>query len=49
MLAQTWAQRAVRLTLVQQVATTYINCARSTGSLEIAQRDPEDCGRNRWT
>ncbi|HVG27906.1 MAG TPA: efflux transporter outer membrane subunit, partial [Acidobacteriaceae bacterium] len=38
LLAQTWAQRAVRLTLVQQVATTYFQLRALDRQLEIAQQ-----------
>jgi multidrug efflux system outer membrane protein len=37
LLAQNWAQRAVRLTLVQQVATTYIQLRALDAQLEIAR------------
>jgi multidrug efflux system outer membrane protein len=35
LLAQTWAQRAIRLTLVQQVATAYLQIRALDGQLEI--------------
>lgn len=38
LLAQTWAQRAVRLTLVQQVATTYIQLRALDRQLEITKQ-----------
>ena len=38
MLAQTWAQRAVRLSLVQQVATTYFQLRTLDQQLAIAQQ-----------
>lgn len=38
MLAQSWAQRAVRMSLVQQVATTYIQLRALDRQLEIAQQ-----------
>ncbi len=38
MLAQTWAQRAVRMSLVQQVTTTYIELRALDRQLEIAQQ-----------
>ena len=38
LLAQTWAQRAVRLSLVQQVATTYIQLRTLDRQLEITKR-----------
>jgi outer membrane protein, multidrug efflux system len=38
LLAQTWAQRAVRLTLVQQVATTYIELRALDRQLEITKQ-----------
>jgi multidrug efflux system outer membrane protein len=37
LLAQTWAQRAVRLTLVQQVATTYLQLRALDRQLEITK------------
>ena len=37
LLAQTWAQRAVRLTLVQQVATTYIQLRALDRQLEVTR------------
>ncbi len=37
LLAQTWAQRAVRLTLVQQVATSYLQLRALDQQLQIAQ------------
>lgn len=37
LLAQTWAQRAVRMTLVQEVATTYIELRALDRQLEITQ------------
>jgi outer membrane protein, multidrug efflux system len=37
LLAQTWAQRAVRMTLVQQVATAYFQLRALDRQLEIAQ------------
>ena len=37
LLAQTWAQRAVRMTLVQQVATSYINLRALDRQLEITR------------
>jgi multidrug efflux system outer membrane protein len=37
LLAQTWAQRAIRLTLVQQVATTYLQIRALDAQLEITQ------------
>ncbi|MGD0359748.1 MAG: efflux transporter outer membrane subunit [Bryobacteraceae bacterium] len=37
LLAQTWAQRAVRLSIVQQVATTYIELRALDWQLEIAR------------
>jgi outer membrane protein, multidrug efflux system len=37
LLAQTWAQRAVRLTLVQQVATTYLQLRALDRQLEITR------------
>ncbi len=38
LLAQTWAQRAVRLTLVQNVATTYLQLRALDRQLEIAKQ-----------
>ena len=38
LLAQTWAQRAVRLTLVQQVATTYLQLRALDRQLEITKQ-----------
>jgi multidrug efflux system outer membrane protein len=38
LLAQTWAQRAVRMTLVQQVATTYIQLRALDRQLEITKQ-----------
>ena len=38
LLAQTWAQRAVRLTLVQEVATTYIQLRALDLEVEITRR-----------
>lgn len=38
LLAQTWAQRAVRLTLVQQVATTYLQLRALDRQLEITRQ-----------
>ncbi len=38
LLAQTWAQRAVRLTLVQEVATTYIQLRALDLQVEITRR-----------
>ncbi len=38
LLAQTWAQRAVRLTLVQQVATTYLQLRALDQQLEITRQ-----------
>ena len=38
LLAQTWAQRAVRLSLVQQVATTYLQLRALDAQLAIAQQ-----------
>jgi multidrug efflux system outer membrane protein len=38
LLAQTWAQRAVRLTLIQQVATTYIQLRTLDQQLEITKQ-----------
>ena len=38
LLAQVWAQRAVRLTLVEQVATTYLQLRALDGQLAIAQQ-----------
>ena len=38
LLAQTWAQRAVRMTLVQQVATTYIQLRALDTQLEITKQ-----------
>ncbi len=38
MLAQTWAQRAVRMTLVAQVATTYIQLRALDRQLDIAKQ-----------
>ncbi len=38
MLAQAWAQRAVRMSLVEQVATTYIQLRALDRQLEIAQQ-----------
>ena len=38
LLAQTWAQRAVRLTLVQQVATTYLQLRALDQQLEITKQ-----------
>ena len=38
LLAQTWAQRAVRLTLVQQVATTYIQLRALDRQVEITRQ-----------
>ena len=38
LLAQTWAQRAVRLTLVQQVATTYIQLRALDREVEVTQQ-----------
>jgi len=38
MLAQTWAQRAVRMSLITQVATTYIELRALDRQLEIAQQ-----------
>ena len=38
LLAQTWAQRAVRLSLVQQVATTYIQLRALDRQLEITRQ-----------
>jgi multidrug efflux system outer membrane protein len=37
LLAQTWAQRAIRLTLVQQVATTYLQIRALDSQLEITK------------
>lgn len=37
LLAQTWAQRAIRLTLVQQVATAYLQLRALDAQLEITQ------------
>jgi multidrug efflux system outer membrane protein len=37
LLAQTWAQRAIRLTLVQQVATTYLQIRALDRQLEITK------------
>jgi multidrug efflux system outer membrane protein len=37
LLAQTWAQRAVRMTLVEQVATTYISLRALDAQLELAR------------
>jgi multidrug efflux system outer membrane protein len=37
LLAQTWAQRAVRMTLVQQVATTYIHLRALDAQLAVAE------------
>ena len=37
LLAQTWAQRAVRLTLVQQIATTYLQLRALDRQLEITK------------
>ena len=37
LLAQTWAQRAVRLTLVQQVATEYLQIRALDAQLEITK------------
>ncbi|HEX4536237.1 MAG TPA: efflux transporter outer membrane subunit [Candidatus Acidoferrum sp.] len=37
-LAQTWAQRAVRLTLIQQVVSTYIDLRASDRKLEITKQ-----------
>ena len=41
LLAQTWAQRAVRLTLVQQVATAYLQLRALDRQLEITQANIE--------
>jgi len=41
LLAQTWAQRAVRLSLVQQVATTYFQLRLLDRELEIARQTLE--------
>jgi multidrug efflux system outer membrane protein len=41
LLAQTWAQRAVRLSLVQQVATTYFELRALDRELEIARQTLE--------
>lgn len=41
LLAQTWAQRAIRLSLVQQVATTYIELRALDRQLEIARQTVE--------
>lgn len=41
LLAQTWAQRAVRLSLVQQVATTYFELRALDRELEISRRTLE--------
>ena len=41
LLAQTWAQRAVRMTLVQQVATSYFELRALDHQLEIAQQTLE--------
>jgi multidrug efflux system outer membrane protein len=38
LLAQTWAQRAVRLTLIQQVVTTYIDLRALDRKLEITKQ-----------
>ena len=38
LLAQTWAQRAVRLTLIQQVVSTYIDLRASDRKLEITKQ-----------
>jgi len=38
LLAQTWAQRAVRLTLVQEVATTYIQLRALDRQVEVTKR-----------
>jgi multidrug efflux system outer membrane protein len=38
LLAQTWAQRAVRLTLVQEVATTYIQLRALDRQLEVTRQ-----------
>jgi outer membrane protein, multidrug efflux system len=38
LLAQTWAQRAVRLTLVQQVATTYIQLRALDRQVEVTKQ-----------
>ncbi len=38
MLAQTWAQRAVRMSLVQQVATTYLQLRLLDQQLSVAQQ-----------
>ena len=38
LLAQTWAQRAVRLTLVQEVATTYIQLRALDREVEVTQQ-----------
>jgi multidrug efflux system outer membrane protein len=38
LLAQTWAQRAVRLTLIQQVVSTYIDLRASDRKLEITNQ-----------
>ena len=38
LLAQTWAQRAVRMTLIQQVATTYIQLRALDRQLEITKQ-----------
>jgi multidrug efflux system outer membrane protein len=38
MLAQTWAQRAVRMSLIEQVATTYIQLRALDRQLEIARQ-----------
>src|ERR1700732_2856062 len=38
LLAQTWAQRAVRLTLIQQVVSTYIDLRATDRKLEITQQ-----------
>ena len=42
LLAQVWAQRAVRLTLVQQVATGYFQLRAYEEQLDIAQRTLKD-------
>ena len=41
LLAQVWAQRAVRLTLVQQVATAYLQIRALDAQLEITKRNSE--------
>jgi outer membrane protein, multidrug efflux system len=38
LLAQTWAQRAVRLTLIQQVVSTYVDLRASDRKLEITKQ-----------